>query len=565
MLIRRLAVLVALMTLLVPLAASSAAPNSNLLQNPSLESATKNVPDCWVLGGYGTNGFAWTRTTDAHSGSYAERLDLISLVSGDRKLVSKQWGGDACSPTPTAGRRYVVSAWYKGTAAPVLFAYYRTSTGSWKYWTQSARLAPASSWTQASWTTPSVPSGAKGLSVGMGLVSVGSVTMDDFALIDASSDTTPPTVAVTAPASGANVTGTVALGASASDDVAIDHVDFLVDGQKVGSDTSAPYSFTWNSEGVAAGAHSVDARAADSSGNVTTASPVPVTVTSSAQAPPPSPSPPPPPAPSPSPPPPPPPSSTTFHEGFAPDCAGSIFATASWDLPLCDNANWNSECHPCHSVAIPDSVDGDGYAMELDPIDYNASGTMQAWLHNPLTVNGSWGSAHRVDIRVKPIKWGLTAQANCSWAGGPKIFMGRPQDVYETSTYTVELNICEGHAYIQKKVWGNNDCGKDPRAVDCGAGGTWYNLKTVSLPPASFGQWHTFSAVKQDNPDGSVLLTGYRDGVQVIQMGENPQPYNASTNPQGRAGSAPLLGGREGWRSNMSDWLMDSYNVTVTP
>jgi len=131
--IRRLSALaITLTTLFVPLAASSAAPNSNLLQNPSLESATKNVPDCWVLGGYGTNGFAWTRTTDAHTGSYAERLDLISLVSGDRKLVSKQWGGDACSPIPTAGHRYVVSAWYKGTAAPVLFAYYRTSTGSWK-------------------------------------------------------------------------------------------------------------------------------------------------------------------------------------------------------------------------------------------------------------------------------------------------------------------------------------------------------------------------------------------------------------------------------------------------
>ena len=65
-----------------------------------------------------------------------------------------------------------------------------------------------------------------------------------------------------------------------------------------------------------------------------------------------------------------------------------------------------------------------------------------------------------------------------------------------------------------------------------GTGGTWYNLKTVSLPPASFGQWHTFSAVKQDNPDGSVLLTGYRDGVQTRYLGiwvmdrfaERPRP-----------------------------------------
>ena len=47
--------------------------------------------------------------------------------------------------------------------------------------------------------------------------------------------------------------------------------------------------------------------------------------------------------------------------------------------------------------------------------------------------------------------------------------MGRPQDKYETSTYSVEFNIKAGVAYIQKKTWGTNMCGKDPRAVDCGA------------------------------------------------------------------------------------------------
>jgi hypothetical protein len=133
--------------------------------------------------------------------------------------------------------------------------------------------------------------------------------------------------------------------------------------------------------------------------------------------------------------------------------------------------------------------------------------------------------------------------------------MGRQADVYETSTYTVELSICEGHAYIQKKSWAIDDCGKDPRAVDCGAGGTWYNLKTVNIAPASFGAWHTYTGIKRDNPDGSVTLIGLRDGVELLRYTEVP----------GDISLGPLRGGREGWRSNMIDWHMDNYKVTVSP
>ncbi len=40
----------------------------------------------------------------------------------------------------------------------------------------------------------------------------------------------PPTVTVTSPASGAAVAGTTTVTATASDNVAVDHVDFLIDG-----------------------------------------------------------------------------------------------------------------------------------------------------------------------------------------------------------------------------------------------------------------------------------------------------------------------------------------------
>jgi hypothetical protein len=83
-------------------------------------------------------------------------------------------------------------------------------------------------------------------------------------------DASPPVVSVSAPADGARVGGVVGLAAAASDNVAVDHVDFLVNGVVVGSDAGAPYAVSWNSALVADGVVSVAARAVDSSGNVAT-------------------------------------------------------------------------------------------------------------------------------------------------------------------------------------------------------------------------------------------------------------------------------------------------------
>src|SRR3954468_15981586 len=55
-------------------------------------------------------------------------------------------------------------------------------------------------------------------------------------------DTTPPTVSITAPAAGATVGGSIAVTATASDNVGVTRVDVLVDGAVAGSDTAAPYS-----------------------------------------------------------------------------------------------------------------------------------------------------------------------------------------------------------------------------------------------------------------------------------------------------------------------------------
>ena len=89
-------------------------------------------------------------------------------------------------------------------------------------------------------------------------------------------DTTPPTVSVTAPAAGATVSGTVTITASASDNVGVTRVDFLVDGALLSSDTTTPYSASWVTS--ANGSHALSARAFDAAGNQTDSAAITVTV-----------------------------------------------------------------------------------------------------------------------------------------------------------------------------------------------------------------------------------------------------------------------------------------------
>ena len=93
-------------------------------------------------------------------------------------------------------------------------------------------------------------------------------------------DTTLPTVAITAPANQATVSGTnVTVSATASDAAGIAGVQFRLDGAAIGAeDTTAPYSVVWNTTTTANGAHQLTAVARDGSGNVATSSAVTVTV-----------------------------------------------------------------------------------------------------------------------------------------------------------------------------------------------------------------------------------------------------------------------------------------------
>ncbi|WP_224243775.1 S8 family serine peptidase [Hyalangium gracile] len=91
-------------------------------------------------------------------------------------------------------------------------------------------------------------------------------------------DTTAPSTSITAPAGGSTLSGVTTISASASDNVGVAKVEFYAGTTLLGTDTSAPYSFDWNTSAVINGGYSLTTKAFDTSGNTATSAAVAVTV-----------------------------------------------------------------------------------------------------------------------------------------------------------------------------------------------------------------------------------------------------------------------------------------------
>ncbi len=94
-------------------------------------------------------------------------------------------------------------------------------------------------------------------------------------------DTTPPTISLTAPTSGATVTGTVTLSATATDNVGVTGVQFQLDGGNLGAVLSGAgpgYTLSWDTTASSNGSHTLTAVASDAAGNQGVSSAVTVTV-----------------------------------------------------------------------------------------------------------------------------------------------------------------------------------------------------------------------------------------------------------------------------------------------
>lgn len=139
-------------------------------------------PACFQGARYGRNtaSFRYQPSGGPH-GMAAETLQVTNWSSGDVKLMQTMDLG-RCAPSVAAGRTYQISAQYRATLPTQFDVYYRTAVGSWRYWTTSRGFPASPSWTQATWTTPTVPAGATAISFGLTAESDGTISTTGYRL-----------------------------------------------------------------------------------------------------------------------------------------------------------------------------------------------------------------------------------------------------------------------------------------------------------------------------------------------------------------------------------------------
>ncbi|HMC70380.1 MAG TPA: Ig-like domain-containing protein [Mycobacteriales bacterium] len=132
-----------------------------------------------------------------------------------------------------------------------------------------------------SWNTATVANGQHALSA-LARDASGATFVSFDSSVNVTNDQTPPTVSITSPANGGVVTGSkVTVTATATDNVGVVGVQFLLNGTPIGAEaTTAPYTVRWNTNqrGGITGTQVLSARARDAAGNVATSANVTVTV-----------------------------------------------------------------------------------------------------------------------------------------------------------------------------------------------------------------------------------------------------------------------------------------------
>lgn len=130
-----------------------------------------------------------------------------------------------------------------------------------------------------------VSNATSGVLTGLGTGSPNRLLYEAF-IGGGAADTTAPTTSITSPAAGATLSGTVTVGASASDGVGVTRVEFYVDGALLATDGTAPYSAAWDTTAAANAAHALTSKAYDAAGNAATSAAVSVTVSNTGAPPP---------------------------------------------------------------------------------------------------------------------------------------------------------------------------------------------------------------------------------------------------------------------------------------
>ncbi|KFE66052.1 S8 family serine peptidase [Hyalangium minutum] len=223
---------------------------------------------------------------DGNSGTYLDDESLESL-----KVYTTDGTNFAAGKTVTVEAK----AWVYSTVYDAVDLYYAADATN-PVWTYITTLTPSAAGLQTFTATYTLPTGnlqaIRGsfrFFGGPSPCTVGGSYDDRDDLIftvgaggggggGGTTDTTKPVTSITAPASGATLSGTVTVSASASDNVGVTKVEFYAGSTLIGTDTTAPYSVSWNTASGANSPYSLTSKAYDAAGNVGTSAAVSVTV-----------------------------------------------------------------------------------------------------------------------------------------------------------------------------------------------------------------------------------------------------------------------------------------------
>ena len=205
----------------------------------------------------------------------------LSVAVGALVLIMGGCGGSTPSVTPPPVAPSITAqpasiAVTAGETASFSVTAAGTSPLSYQWQKDGANISGA---TSSSYTTPPTKTSDSGASFMVNVSNAAGSISSSAATLTVNADTTPPTVSITSPVSGATVSGTISITATASDNVAVASVQLQVDGANSGAaDTTSPYSFSLDTTTLTNANHTLTAIATDTSGNKTTSAGVPVTV-----------------------------------------------------------------------------------------------------------------------------------------------------------------------------------------------------------------------------------------------------------------------------------------------
>ncbi|GAA0934333.1 polysaccharide deacetylase family protein [Virgisporangium aurantiacum] len=481
------------------------AATTNLISNPSAESAgpTGSAPADWTFSAWGTNTVTQSWKTGGKDGARSLAITMTARTTGDAKWMS--------APIPVkAGTKYALADWYISTVTTTLEAVYTDAAGKETYvWL--ADVPASAAWKQAAASfTP--PTGAVRVSVYHVLEAKGSLQTDAYTLTDTTVSTpptnppppvTPPTIAISAPANGATVNGTVQVTATASSDAT--GVTFKVDDVALGAeDTTAPFAATWDTKTVTNKAYKLTATARNAAGGQASTD-ITVTVNNA-------------PVGNPPPPPPPQPGNLIANPGLE---TGSGATPTSWT-----SSKWGTNTT---KFTYPSAAHSGSRGARTDVTAYTSGDA--AWRPNPVTVTAGksykytgWYQSNvdtEVDVEVTmtngTVQYAFLAAAPAS-AGWAQL----------NATYTVPAGASKLTVFqpIAKKGWLVNDDASlteytpakfDQARVSLTFDDAWRSQFTAGIPALNkYGMKATFYMLTGETADPQYMTV---DQMKQIQAG----------------------------------------------